>query len=236
MLVNDVRVLTVSRSDTPLDFSRQHRLSSEVPGGVLAGTPGVRVIATRVKIDRCIACFRPSVNREVRLGDHDDARDALGLEPVKGNFQNFRVGLLGRGDHDRADALDVGEGAGIAARQFADDVRPTCFQFFSSGLAGESHLQAASAGACGALASPTFRRDLSGAAERSAGERLAAMARRACRPCFAALTARTTRGSSRRRPWGPRPIIPPTDPPVKDFAAEIFNNTLKYLDYHGLGP
>ena len=211
MLVNDMREVSVRRRDAAADFGRQHALCTEATSRMFTRTPGVRVVAARVEVDSCIARLGPGMDRKVRFGDHDHAGDAVGLEPVEGYLEYFGIRFARRVDHSVADGVEVGQGTSIATRQLADDVSPACIQLllFSSGLAGKSHLQARRLARAVHLRPRPIDELFAGDAERSACGRLAAMARRACRP------------SSAFRASHPRPEFVAHDTPLPPLCKGV---------------
>jgi hypothetical protein len=144
MLVNDMRELSVRGLNPAHHFSRQHALCPKALGRILAGPPRVGVVTARVKIEGRVTRLRPRMDRQVRLGDHHDAGDAVGLKAVESYFKDLGVRLTGGRDHRLVDAIDVRKRFAIASGQLADNMSPACIQFllFSSALAGKSHLQA----------------------------------------------------------------------------------------------
>lgn len=54
------------------------------------GFPWVHRAAAREDVHSRVAVFRPSVNSQVRLGDHNHARDTLRIEILKRSFQHSR--------------------------------------------------------------------------------------------------------------------------------------------------
>ena len=80
--------------------------------------PGIDFRAAGVDIDRSEIEFRPGMNREMRLRDHNNAGDAVRIKGVEHDVHNSRMGMLGRIHHDRFDFVNIVQDFGIAVVKF----------------------------------------------------------------------------------------------------------------------
>ncbi|OLC38480.1 MAG: hypothetical protein AUH75_10710 [Gemmatimonadetes bacterium 13_1_40CM_4_65_7] len=80
--------------------------------GPLHGPLRFGSVSTGEDVQRHVADFRPGVQGQMRLGDHHDTRDAVGVKPMKRNRPDLDARNLGGAHQDALHRFD-----------FADDVR-----------------------------------------------------------------------------------------------------------------
>src|SRR5690606_30452116 len=106
------------------NLGRGHTSRLEVLDQVVAGVPGIDPIPTGKDVDGCIAVLRPGMDRQVGLGDHDDAADPLRAELMESDLPDLGAGCQGCVDHDLFNALSVVQDLRAAVIHLDQNVTP----------------------------------------------------------------------------------------------------------------
>src|SRR5207245_2565584 len=80
-------------------------------------------------VHRCIPMFGPGMDRDMGLGNHDDAADAEGTELVEVGADDGGLRDLGRGDQDLFHSLYIIKKFGVATVQLEHQVTTWFVQF-----------------------------------------------------------------------------------------------------------
>jgi hypothetical protein len=112
------------RQHAAFHFQRGHVLGLKFLGGKIVRLPRIDFGAAGEHIDGGETVFGPGVDRQMRFGDHDNARDAVRIKGVEHHVDNPRFGDFGGFHHYRFDFVHIIQDFGIAVVEF-DQEMPT---------------------------------------------------------------------------------------------------------------
>src|SRR5690606_12399943 len=112
----------LAAEDPALDFGRRGVLRFEASNEVVTGLPRIDRLAAGKDINRCETDLWPRVDREMRLGDHHDAADALRTKLVKRDLPHLGARLQSGLDHDPLHRLPVVEQLRVTSKGLAQNV------------------------------------------------------------------------------------------------------------------